>query len=76
MKLKTIKKAGWITGYLIAVVIFTLACAGSWFMTCGIVKLITLCFDWTFTWGLGSGVWLIMLLIRYVFSMGEIKVRK
>lgn len=76
MKLKTIKKAGWITGCLIAVVIFTLACAGSWIITCGAIKLITLCFGWEFSWGIATGVWLIMFLIKNVFSMGDIKVRK
>ena len=76
MKPKTIKRAGWVTGCLLAVLIFIAACAVSWIITCGVIKLVTLCFGWTFSWGVASGIWLIMLLIRQVFSMGDIKVRK
>lgn len=36
----------------------------SWLLTCGLVKLITLCFGWKFTWGIGTGIWLILLLIK------------
>lgn len=38
----------------------------SWLITCGIVKLITLCFGIDFTWGIGTGVWLILFLIGTV----------
>ena len=40
----------------------------SWLITCGIVKLVTMCFGWTFTWGMATGVWLIMILAKAVFS--------
>ena len=33
--------------------------AFSWIVTCGLVKLITLCFGWKFSWGIATGVWLI-----------------
>ena len=40
----------------------------SWAITCGLVYLITLCFGWTFTWAIGSGVWLIGLLLSGIFK--------
>lgn len=35
----------------------------SWIATCGLVKLITLCFGWTFSWAWATGVWLILCLL-------------
>lgn len=76
MKPKTIKTDGKVTGCLFAVLIFMFACAASWIITCGVIKLITLCFGWEFGWDIATGVWLIMFLIKHVFNMGEIKIRK
>ena len=76
MKPKTIKRSGMIVGCLAAVFIFLFACAVSWIITCGVIKLITMCFGWEYSWGIATGVWLIMFLIKHVFSMGEITVRK
>ena len=41
--------------------------AFSWIVTCGIVKLITLCFGWYFSWPIATGIWLVMILLRMVF---------
>ena len=35
----------------------------SWIGACGVIKLVTLCFGWTYTWGAATGVWLILLLV-------------
>lgn len=32
----------------------------SWLITCGIVKLICLCFGLTFTWLIATGIWLLI----------------
>lgn len=40
----------------------------SWIMTCGIIKLITMCFGWTFRWSVATGIWLIIYLLRAVFK--------
>lgn len=69
MKLKT-KKFG--TGAIAVIIIALLwiACVGlSWIATCGIVKLITMCFGWTFTWGIATGIWLLMFLLRTIFNV-------
>ena len=41
--------------------------AFSWIVICGIVKLITICFGWTFSWSIATGIWLVMILLRMVF---------
>lgn len=40
----------------------------SWLATCGIIKLITLCFGWTFSWVIATGIWLILFLLKNCFS--------
>ena len=55
----------------IAVILSSLVLAAaygiSWISTCGVIKLITMCFGWTFSWGMATGIWLIMCLARWVF---------
>lgn len=51
-------------GVAIAIVCYFL----SWLITCGIIKLITLCFGWSFKWSLATGIWLIMCLLQGTFS--------
>lgn len=40
----------------------------SWLATCGIIKLITLCFGLTFSWAIATGIWLILCLLSTVFG--------
>lgn len=40
----------------------------SWLATCGIIKLITLCFGWTFSWLIATGIWLILCLLKLFLS--------
>ena len=58
-------------GAAILVVIAILAvCYGlSWIVTCGIIKLITMCFGWTFKWSIATGIWLIMCLLQSIFNV-------
>ena len=41
----------------------------SWLITCGIFYLITLCFSLEFSWLTATGVWLVMILLRSIFSV-------
>ena len=43
----------------------------SWFMTCGVLKLITLCFDWTFSWNVATGIWIIISFVKIILAKGE-----
>lgn len=40
----------------------------SWIVTCGIIKLITMCFGLTFSWGMATGIWLIWIMLKSLFS--------
>lgn len=53
---------GWgiVIGLLIVVFLYAL----SWLLTCGLIKLITLCFGWTFKWSIATGIWLILCIIK------------
>jgi hypothetical protein len=58
----------------IAVLIFiALDLCGSWLVTCGIIKLICICFSLTFSWGVATGIWLVMILMRSVFQNNSSK---
>ena len=37
-----------------------------WLATCGLIKMITLCFGWTFSWLIATGIWLILLLFYWL----------
>ena len=41
----------------------------SWIVTCGIIKLITMCFGWTFKWSIATGIWLIICILRSIFNV-------
>ena len=43
--------------------------AFSWAVTCGIIKLITVCFGLKFSWKIATGIWLVMFLVKGVFSV-------
>lgn len=48
---------------LIVIAVFVL----SWAITCGIIKLITLCFGWNFSIAIATGIWLILFLLKGLF---------
>jgi len=54
---------------LLVLAIVVIAFGLSWIITCGIIKLITLCFGWTFSWGIATGIWFIMMLLKKVFNV-------
>ena len=57
-------------GFYILTALFLIGCyALSYLVTCGIIYLITLCFGWSFSWLVASGVWLVMLLLKNVFNV-------
>lgn len=68
MKIKTLMKTGTALGVIGAILICLLLCGVSWIITCGVIKLITMCFGLTFSWAVATGVWLLMCLARTVFK--------
>ena len=53
-----------IVGLLIAILVVALFWGISWIVTCGIVKLITICFGLTFSWSVATGIWLCLALLN------------
>ena len=59
-------------GGIVAVVVILLlaVCYGiSWIVTCGIIKLITMCFGWEFSWAVATGIWLIICILKSIFNV-------
>lgn len=56
-------------GVIIGTILAFVAVLGvSWIGTCGILKLVTMCFDLEFSWSIATGVWLCMCLLSSVFG--------
>ena len=54
---------------LVVICILVFAYGLSWIVTCGIIKLITMCFGWTFKWSIATGIWLIICILRSIFNV-------
>ena len=53
-----------------AVILLFILCGGiSWIITCGIIKLITMCFGLEFSWAISTGIWLIICILRSIFNV-------
>lgn len=53
---------------ILTILLWLALCAISWAITSGIIYLITLCFGWTFSWVIATGIWLVMFLLKSVFG--------
>ena len=53
---------------LFAIIDIALVYGLSWIITCGLIKLITLCFGLTFKWNIATGIWIILNIIKAIFS--------
>ena len=59
-------------GGIVAVIVLLLlaVCYGiSWIVTCGIIKLITMCFGLEFSWAIATGIWLIICILKSIFNV-------
>ena len=54
----------------VAVILLLVLCGGiSWIITCGIIKLITMCFGLEFSWAISTGIWLVILILKSIFKV-------
>lgn len=53
---------------IVIILIFVISFGLSWIVTCGVIKLITMCFGLTFKWSIATGIWLILCLLRDSFN--------
>ena len=58
-------------GFLIAAIIVLTGGAISWLITCGIIKLITICFGLTFSWSVATGIWLCLMLLNQFLTSSK-----
>lgn len=56
---------------LVFVVAMAVGYALSWAFCVGIMKLITMCFSWTFSLPVATGIWLILCLMKLLFHKSE-----
>ena len=55
--------------FIATLIAFVVYCGLSWLVTVGIIKLITLCFGWSFSLLTATGIWLILMgIIEIVYS--------
>ena len=53
---------------LLAILIIAAYVFLEWIITVGIIKLITMCFGWTFKWSVATGIWLIICVLQFIFK--------
>lgn len=63
MSKKFIRNIGFIVGCAVAASLCFIIIACSWLVTCGIVYFITTCTGLTYSWLVGTGVWLVLTLL-------------
>ena len=57
---------------IVVVLIYLVLCAASWAIVVGLLNLIGLCFGFSVSLAMATGIWLVLFLIKLVFG----KVRK
>ena len=57
---------------LLTILIITACVFLEWIITVGIIKLITMCFGWTFKWSVATGIWLIICILQSIFKSNVI----
>ena len=55
-----------IIGTILGIIIAYAICL---ILTCGIIKLITMCFGLQFSWAIATGIWLIILVLKNIFRV-------
>ena len=59
---------GWLGAGFAVFILIAVLYAISWVGTCAIIKLVTMCFGWTFSWRIATGVWLLLCIAKRIFS--------
>lgn len=61
------KKKNPLSALLIILLLLILGYGLSWAVVVGIIKLITICFGWTFSLAHATGIWLVTVLLWLLF---------
>lgn len=54
---------------IVVVLIYLVLCAGSWAIVVGLLKLIGLCFGFSVSLAVATGIWLVLLLVKLAFGI-------
>ena len=60
---------GKIRSVIAAILLFAVLYGVSWIATCGIIKLITICFGLEFRWSIATGIFLIICILKSIFNV-------
>ena len=60
---------------ILSIILFVIIFGLSYFCTAGVFWLICKCFNWTFSWKIAAGIWLILFLLGSTVK-GNITVKK
>lgn len=52
----------------LGLVVMAFCYALSWIVTCGLIYLITLIFGWSFNWLIATGIWIALMLVKFIFT--------
>lgn len=58
-------------GVIAVIILVAVILSVSWAIVCFVVWLISLCFGFHYTLLIGTGVWLVIILLRYVVSAAK-----
>lgn len=69
MKRKTLNKIGTgVFAVIFAILLVALLYGIGWIVTCGLIKLICMCFGWTFKWAIATGIYIVLVILKWVFG--------
>ncbi len=54
---------------IVVILIYLVLCAGSWAIVVVLLKLIGLCFGFSVSLAMATGIWLVLLLVKLVFGI-------
>ena len=60
---------GKIRSVIAVILLFAVLYSVSWIATCGIIKLITICFGLEFRWSIATGIFLIICILKSIFNV-------
>ena len=58
------------TGAIVVIFVIVVT-ALSWLVTCGVVKVLSMCFSFAYSWKLATGIWLVCLMLRWIISAAK-----
>lgn len=67
-KIKELFSSAGFWAFLIIMVIIAAGYGISWLITCGLIKLITMCFGWSFSWAVATGIWICLCMFTHVLG--------